>query len=611
MLVCPNCGSTYTRSLEFCGLDGGRLYESEVDPLVGRTIDRYRVVETIGSGGMARVYRATHVFLEQDFAIKVLHGQIAADKSFATRFHREATALGKIKHRNVVQVSDFGATKEGLLFLVMEYLDGPSLTEALRRSGPFSPQRSAALARQLALGLGAAHSRGFVHRDLKPGNIILMEEDGVEVPKILDFGLVRLLEPDDAMIPTQLTAHGQMFGTPAYMSPEQISGEDIDSRADLYSLGVILYQMIVGSTPFTGEVGELVKQHVSVAPQRPRFDHGGLTSLAMKLLEKDPVDRLQSAAEVVDAIDELGLIDNVSHAPARRVSEPRPYVGLDVETRNDRTPQLDDEISIEIERSARDALGFRAYGGWVLGVGLLALIAFIGWVADRQGLVSRHFAPPPPITEVQPEPQPVLPPDPPPPAQPEKKQPAAVLEPKAEPIDPPPPEPKPEAPPARPAPRAHHPTASFYDLDSSLAWTLSSRGLSFEDLAEVETEAAWKWAKWSELGESPPHAELAAAYEKLSAVARGLVIDRDLLESKLARARIAISKFPEAARGVRHEVLIERADQLEEAVRAQPFRDPVERIAAEITLLESDVDAALAESALSEAIRTGTSSTGS
>src|SRR5688572_5252446 len=556
MLVCPKCGSTYTRSLEFCGLDGDRLIESEIDPLVGRTIDRYEIVEAIGTGGMARVYRARHVFLEQDFAIKVLFGQIAADKSFARRFHREATTLGKIKHRNVVQVSDFGATKEGLLFLVMEYLDGPSLTEAIRRSAPFSPFRAAGIARQLALGLSAAHSRGFVHRDLKPGNVMLMEEDAVEVPKILDFGLVRLLEPEEERVPTQLTQHGQMFGTPAYMSPEQISGEEVDSRSDLYSLGVILYQMIVGTPPFVGEVGELVRQHVSVKPSAPALEYGGLTPIAMTLLQKHPIDRIQSATEVVDAIDRLGLITPPTQPPKKRSDSARTFASIDLDTRAERTPRIDSSVSVEIDASVRDALGFRAYWRWVLAIGLLGIIGFMVWVADQQGLLRRHAltAIGEPVTVVEPPAETT------PPVEKKKKKkkkkkavagiPDAGLQPvpeaRPEPESKPPPRRSPpvkvtetKPPPSEPKPiEPARPSATFEQLDESLGWNLSSRGLAWEDVAEVETEAAWRWTRWFKTQERGTEAEMSETYDQLLRAARGLEIDRELLADKLARAKI-------------------------------------------------------------------------
>lgn len=618
MLVCPKCGSTYTREVEFCGLDGEHLIESVKDPLIGRTIDRYRVVEAIGTGGMARVYRATHVYLEQDFAMKVLHGQIAADKSFAKRFHREAKTLGKIKHRNVVGVSDFGATDEGLLFLVMEYLVGPSLSAAIREEAPFSPVRAAGIARQLALGLQAAHARGFVHRDLKPANVILLEEDGVEVPKILDFGLVRLLEQEDGKIPTQLTAHGQLFGTPAYMSPEQVAGEDLDSRSDLYSLGVILYQMVTGTPPFVGDAGELIRAHVTAPPPVPALEYGGLAPLALRLLEKDADDRLQSAGEVVEAIDRLGLIGT----PSRRdraflPTKPPGPEGFDADT----------GASLEIERSARDALGFRAYWRWVLAVGLFAVVGFTLWVADQQGTFDRFrtrraaalptAAPDAGPIEALPEtPEPTPAPRKAPPERPRKKtkrprrsRPKKQAPP---PPAPPPPAPPPPAPPADAGTFAEDagPPRTFEDLDSSLGWALSSRGLAWEDVAALEPDAALRWARWFKAKTPPSQAALIETYEILARAAREIVVDRTLLIGKLTRARRTLARVPAEARDTRYELLAKRAEELVAALRAEPLRQPPERLAAEITLLESDAGAALAEARRAAATGpTGTSTT--
>jgi serine/threonine-protein kinase len=629
MLVCPKCGSTYTRSIEFCGLDGERLIESSSDPLIGRAIDRYQIVDAIGSGGMARVYRARHVYLEQDFAIKVLHGQIAADKSFAARFHREAKTLGKIKHRNVVAVSDFGATREGLLFLVMELLDGPSLTQVIRLESPFPPGRAAAIARQICLGLTAAHSKGFVHRDLKPANIILTKEDGSDVPKILDFGLVRLLEAEDTNNPA-LTAHGQLFGTPSYMSPEQVSGEEVDSRADLYSLGVIFYQMLTGSTPFSGDVAELIRAHVSIPPPRPILEYGGLTPIMMRLLEKEKEDRIQSASDVIDAIDRLGL----TAAPRRASDGARLLQEPSDETRSERMPEITgdrisdtairkepdrstDPVSMEIEASARSALGYRAYWRWVVGGGLFAVVAFVLWVAEQQGMFEALRRPraiddaglaivPAPIMDGdgdRPEPTDA--------GKKKKKKrkkrdggpsdPAVDPDPEPDPVPVPAPVPVP-TPDPDPDPIDAGPAPSFESFDQSLGWILSARGLAWEDIQEAEPEAATRWARWYKMREGAETREILATYEVLERTARGLVIDRRLLLDKIDRARRVLDRVPAQARDERYGVLVTRGDELELGARSEPLRDAPERIAAAITLYESD-----AAQFLAAAQRTSTS----
>jgi len=304
MLACPSCGATYVQRQEHCGLDGHRLVDVGVPPLVGRTVDRYRIEETIGSGGMAIVYRAVHVHLEQSFALKALHGEMASDATIAKRFHREAKVMSQLAHPHIVSVVDFGTTDAGLLYMVMQYVRGPTLADVMRHTGPLGPARTARLARQIATGLDRAHRSGFVHRDLKPQNVMLVggDDGDEERAQILDFGLVGLVEPE-ASHQTQLTTRGMFFGTPAYMSPEQISGGPVGPSSDLYALGVILYAMLVGELPFRGEVRELAHQHVTKAPPRPRLEYGGLTEVVMRLLAKAPEERPASARAVVDLID--------------------------------------------------------------------------------------------------------------------------------------------------------------------------------------------------------------------------------------------------------------------------------------------------------------------
>jgi serine/threonine protein kinase len=310
MRSCSRCKTPYTTLIEFCGLDGAPVVETARDPLLGVTFDRYLVTERLGGGGMAAVYRASHQVIEREVAIKVLYGELAADRAFAERFRREAQAASRIKHPNVVEILDFGATPEGMSFLVMEFMRGETLSDAIQRSGPFAPRRAAAVLRQVAAGLGAAHASGFVHRDLKPGNIMLVDASDADGPrefaKILDFGLVQARSSGKESDEERLTRTGQTLGTPFYMAPEQFQGEDATPLSDLYSLGAVLYEMLAGNSPFRGSLGEVVVQHASSKPP-PLAPAGGLEGLAKKLLEKQPKKRPQSADAVIAAVDALAL----------------------------------------------------------------------------------------------------------------------------------------------------------------------------------------------------------------------------------------------------------------------------------------------------------------
>lgn len=305
MRVCETCHTPYRSNIDFCGLDGTRLEDRDGDGLKGVVIDRYTLVERLGGGGMAAVYKAQHETLDRTVAIKLLYGELASNKEFAERFRREAQASSKIKHKNVVEVIDFGTTPQGASFLIMELLRGHTLGTALSVAGTFSPSRAARVMRDVACGLAAAHDKGFVHRDLKPGNIMLVEENGEEVAKLVDFGLVGGDGPVQAS-QEKLTQSGVTMGTPHYMAPEQIAGMGCTAQSDLYSLGVVLHELLTGSAPFHGSLGEILVQHASNAP--PKLpSSAGLEKIAARLMEKEPRRRPRDAWELLSLIDETGL----------------------------------------------------------------------------------------------------------------------------------------------------------------------------------------------------------------------------------------------------------------------------------------------------------------
>ncbi len=254
--------------------------------------DRYEIHQRLARGGMAQVYLARDRSLDRPVAVKELVPEFATDPSFVERFRREAQAAANLSHPNIVGVYDWG-TQDGTYFIVMEYVDGPSLSQVIRRDGPLHPRRAAEIGNEVAAALGFAHSRGVVHRDVKPGNVLLT---ATGQSKVTDFGIARALSsPDD-----DLTQAGSVMGTATYFSPEQAQGLTVDPRSDLYSLGVVLYEMVTGRPPFTGETPlAIAYKHVQDQPAPPSsivpdLPHG-LEAIIMKLLQKRPDDRYPSA----------------------------------------------------------------------------------------------------------------------------------------------------------------------------------------------------------------------------------------------------------------------------------------------------------------------------
>ena len=227
------------------------------DPLIGQTIGgRYHIVRKLGEGGMGAVYLATHQLLEKQVALKVLHGEFARKPDLVERFMQEAKSASRIRHENVIDISDFGSTPEGLVFFAMELLKGHDLHEEIARArlaGQLLPwARSKKIFLQICAALTAAHGHGIVHRDLKPENVYLVEFLGEpDFVKLLDFGIAKLTELGEGE--RKLTRTGMLFGTPEYMSPEQARGENVDHRVDVYAMGCILFQLITGRVPFEAD----------------------------------------------------------------------------------------------------------------------------------------------------------------------------------------------------------------------------------------------------------------------------------------------------------------------------------------------------------------------
>jgi serine/threonine protein kinase len=281
---------------------------------------RYKLLERVGIGAMGAVYRAEHIIMKKTVAIKLLHGPMLEKADVKERFVREAQAASHIDHPNVCAANEFEPLDDGSFFLVMEFLDGHTIKDLIKRDGPLPAARVAHISMQIAAGLSRAHKTGrepIVHRDLKPDNIFVVQRDDVkDFVKIVDFGIARVQLGDEKEA-AQLTQAGMIYGTPQYMSPEQANGEAVDLRTDLYSLGVVMYEMMTGRPPFDGaNLMQLLWKHVSdppppmrdVAPSEVEI-HPGLEAVVLKLLEKSPADRYQRAEDLLEALWSLGLQD--------------------------------------------------------------------------------------------------------------------------------------------------------------------------------------------------------------------------------------------------------------------------------------------------------------
>ncbi len=313
-----------------------RRVEEDYDRLVGQTLDgKYLVTEKIGEGGMGVVFAARHAVIERPLAIKVLRLEVMREEGTARRFVQEAKAASRVGHPNIVDVTDFGTTPDGMTYSVMEYVSGETLGATLRAQGPMAVLRALRIAAQIARALAAAHAKGVIHRDLKPENVFLTERDGrADYVKIVDFGIARVLPQAGSTNAPRLTKAGALFGTPEYMAPEQAAGRiDIDPRVDIYALGVILYEMLCGEVPHRGETSALTLSMVVVDPvippsrRRPDLEiPAELESVVMTALAKDRDARFASMTLLLEALERLLVVvgRNVSGSPIHALA-PRPH----------------------------------------------------------------------------------------------------------------------------------------------------------------------------------------------------------------------------------------------------------------------------------------------
>jgi len=303
--ICPRCSELLPDDAAFCPFDGGPV-EKTNDRFLGRTIAaRYRLTKKLGSGGMSIVYLARHELISRLSALKILRPELSRIPEHRERFLREARAVNRVNHPNIVEISDVGES-DGIAYLVMEYVEGESLLASIQ-DGPMRWERAARVAVQVAAALARTHQMGIIHRDLKPENILLLPSrtgDGTETVKLTDFGIAKMMgEPT-------LTLNEQLFGTPGYIAPEYVGGLPIDGRADIYSLVVVLYEMVTGRLPFEGRgQSDLLLKPLTSAPIPPSQRVPGLPpdleSLILRGLARDPRDRPHDAFALHDQLADI------------------------------------------------------------------------------------------------------------------------------------------------------------------------------------------------------------------------------------------------------------------------------------------------------------------
>jgi serine/threonine-protein kinase len=306
--------------------------EAPPDPLLGRVLQgKYKIVKQVGEGGMGAVYVGEQMLgaKVRKVAIKTLHQHLSRDEKIRARFHREVGTLAGLEHPNTVQVFDFGQTEDGLLFLVMEFVQGPSLSDVLAKDGPLAPARVEHIITQIGGSLAEAHAQGIIHRDLKPDNIILTDRAGQkEFVKVLDFGIAKRSGEEDKN-EAKLTQQGMVLGTPAYMSPEQFTGQPLDLRSDVYSLGVMAYELLTKTLPFdAASAYEWATLHMTAAPKAIETAPSGanlpesMRAAIMRALAKSPDQRFSSITEFVDRF--AGKSSTANLESAHRVPVPAP-----------------------------------------------------------------------------------------------------------------------------------------------------------------------------------------------------------------------------------------------------------------------------------------------
>jgi tRNA A-37 threonylcarbamoyl transferase component Bud32 len=336
-MQCPFCKTPVDPSQHFCPACGKGLASSEDaaqrDPLLGQTFGgKYTVVRLLGEGGMGAVYEGEQKLgaTKRRVAIKTLHAHLSHDSKIKARFEREVGTVAELEHPNTIQVFDFGASADGILYIVMEFLQGKSLAATLEKDGAMAPARVEKIMKQICGSLAEAHGRGIVHRDLKPDNVVLVDRAGQkDFVKVLDFGIAKRSSEVDSG-DQKLTQQGMVLGTPPYMSPEQFTGRPIDARSDIYSLGVMAYEMLTGRLPFHANTAwEWATQHMNQAPiPIESFPEGQaapepMRSVIERALAKSPDERFQTVSEFVDAFagtpsDQRSAATHAEAAEARR-----------------------------------------------------------------------------------------------------------------------------------------------------------------------------------------------------------------------------------------------------------------------------------------------------
>jgi eukaryotic-like serine/threonine-protein kinase len=374
------------------------------DPRIGTILqERYRILQRLAAGGMGVVYRGERLEFGRAVAIKFLHPWMASDPSFLRRFQIEAQAMSRLSHPCCISVIDHGV-QDGAPFMVMDFVTGQTLRTLLSEGGPLPVKRALGIVRQVLAGLAHAHGQGIVHRDIKPDNILLTEAIGLgDQVRILDFGLARLRDTV-----TGLTT-GLAVGTPSYMAPEQIRAEEIDARTDLYSVGVLLFELLTGAKPFEGEwVAEVMRKHQEDTPPTLGSLRSGagfsqeLEAVARKAMAKQPADRFQSAADFAAALEALPDVSAPSELPMAQVHPaPPPTIpeatvpsrprGGDTSRELVATSAVSDPRRLVPLRDKRPMLVVGAVGVLLLGLGVALL-----WPAEQAAVPATTTAPPAP-----------------------------------------------------------------------------------------------------------------------------------------------------------------------------------------------------------------------